>query len=90
MGRGGWVRREQGGTKSTRTLRAVRADGLAEVRDAVPRLRAAAVRMMHLRQATPAQPNQDHVPQDVLLALRDPLASPADFQCPDGPANILP
>ena len=77
-------------TKTDRTLRGVRVDGLAEVKQATSFLRVIAGRWMQLRQATRTQPNEDHVPQNVLLALRDSLASPADFQRLNGPANILP
>jgi hypothetical protein len=44
---------------------------------------------MQLDQAAGTKPDQDHVSQNVLLALGDSLASPAEFERVHGPAHIL-
>ena len=45
---------------------------------------------LQLGQASPAQPDYDHVAQNIFLTLRNPLALPANFQGADGFLNVLP
>ena len=47
-------------------------------------------RLFHLFQTAWAQPDQHHIAQDVFLALRDPLALPANFQREHCPLDVVP
>jgi hypothetical protein len=44
---------------------------------------------MQFGQAVWAKPNEDHVPENVLLALGNTLAAPAEFQGLNSPPNVL-
>ena len=75
---------------TVRGLRSVGADSLAGPGLAGPCFGGTQLRLMQLGEAARAQPDKNHIAQNVLLALRNPLAPPAEFQCLDGPTNVLP